>query len=67
MREALARLHAHLHLHRRYFPYARTAVTDDEHQRLAEAIHDHDADRAESAMRVHLTRARERHLVVFDE
>ena len=67
LRDGITRLHAHLHLHRRYFPYAQTAVTNDEHQRLAEAIHDHDADRAESAMRVHLTLARERHLVAFDE
>jgi len=67
LRDGITRLHAHLHLHRRYFPYAQTAVTNDEHQRLAEAIHDHDADRAESAMRLHLTLARERHLVAFDE
>lgn len=67
LRDGITRLHAHLHLHRRYFPYAQTAVTNDEHQRLAEAIRDHDADRAESAMRLHLTRARERHLVAFDE
>jgi len=67
LRDGITRLHAHLHLHRRYFPYAQTAVTNDEHQRLAEAIRDHDADRAESAMRLHLTLARERHLVAFDE
>ncbi|GAA2563631.1 GntR family transcriptional regulator [Winogradskya consettensis] len=67
LRESITRLHAHLHLHRRYFPYAQTAVTNDEHQLLAAAINDHDPDRAEAAMREHLIHARARHLVAFDE
>ncbi|MFI5937289.1 GntR family transcriptional regulator [Actinoplanes sp. NPDC051494] len=58
LHDSITRLHAQLHLHRRYFPYAQTAVTNDEHQDLAAAIHDHDPDRAESAMRLHLTHAR---------
>ncbi|MEV4349154.1 GntR family transcriptional regulator [Actinoplanes sp. NPDC049596] len=67
LRESIARLHAHLHLHRRYFPYAQTAVTNDEHQQIATAINATDPDAAEAAMRLHLTRARERHLVAFQE
>jgi len=67
LRESITRLHAHLHLHRRYFPYDQTAITNDEHRDLAAAIRDHDPDRAEAAMRLHLTRARRRHLVVFEE
>jgi DNA-binding GntR family transcriptional regulator len=67
LRESINRLHAHLHLHRRYFPYDQTAITNDEHRDLAAAISDHDPDQAEAAMRLHLTRARERHLVVFEE
>ena len=67
LRESITRLHAHLHLHRRYFPYDQTAVTNDEHRDLAAGISDQDPGRAEAAMRVHLTRARERHLVAFEE
>ena len=66
LREAITRLHPHLHLHRRYFPYSQTAVTNEEHRALAAAISDHDPDAADTAMRLHLTRARERHLVAFD-
>lgn len=67
LRESIVRLHAHLHLHRRYFPYSDTAVTNDEHQVVAAAIRDGDPDAAEAAMRLHLTRARQRHLLAFDE
>jgi DNA-binding GntR family transcriptional regulator len=67
LRDSINRLHAHLHLHRRYFPYAQTAVTNDEHQQVAAAIRDADPDAAEAAMRVHLTRARERHMVAFEQ
>ncbi|MET0424945.1 MAG: GntR family transcriptional regulator [Actinoplanes sp.] len=67
LRDSITRLHAHLHLHRRYFPYAQTTVTHEEHQHVAAAIHARDPDRAEAAMRDHLTRARARHLVTFGE
>jgi len=67
LRDAITRLHSHLHLHRRYFPYSQTAVTNEEHRALAAAIHDGHADLAETSMRLHLTRARERHLAAFDE
>ena len=67
LRDGIARLHAHLHLHRRYFPYSQIAVTNDEHRKLAAAIRDGVPDRAETAMREHLTRARDRHLAAFDE
>ncbi|MEV4758620.1 GntR family transcriptional regulator [Micromonospora sp. NPDC049559] len=66
LREGLYRLHVHLHLHRRYFPYAQTGTTSDEHQRVARAIAAGDPDQAEAAMREHLVRARERHLPAFD-
>ena len=67
LHESITRLHAHLHLHRRYFPYAQTTVTNDEHQRIAAAIRAADPEGAEAAMREHLTEARRRHLVAFDE
>jgi DNA-binding GntR family transcriptional regulator len=67
LRDSIVRLHAHLHLHRRYFPYSQTAVTNDEHRLLAVAIRAGDGDGAEAAMREHLTRARERHLAAFDD
>jgi DNA-binding GntR family transcriptional regulator len=66
LRDGINRLHAHLHLHRRYFPYAQTGTTREEHQRIAEAIQAAKPDAAEAAMREHLTRARERHLPAFD-
>jgi len=65
--DGIARLHAHLHLHRRYFPYEQTAVTTREHQRIVAAIDRGDADEAEAAMRAHLTEARERHLATFEK
>ncbi|GIE83355.1 GntR family transcriptional regulator [Actinoplanes philippinensis] len=66
LRDAISRLHAHLHLHRRRFPYAQIAVTDAEHRAVAAAVRDRDPSRAEAAMRDHLTRARERHLAAFE-
>ncbi|MEO3747689.1 GntR family transcriptional regulator [Plantactinospora sp. B5E13] len=65
LRDGLDRLHVHLHLHRRYFPYGQTGTTRDEHQRVAAAIAAGEPDRAEAAMRDHLLRARERHLPAF--
>jgi DNA-binding GntR family transcriptional regulator len=65
--DSITRLHAHLHLHRRYFPYEQTAVTTREHQRIAAAIDRNDPDEAEAAMRAHLTEARERHLATFEK
>jgi DNA-binding GntR family transcriptional regulator len=67
LRDSISRLHAHLHLHRRYFPFSQIAVTNDEHRRIAAAIRAGDADLAEIAMSDHLTRARERHLLAFDD
>jgi DNA-binding GntR family transcriptional regulator len=65
--DSITRLHAHLHLHRRYFPYEQTAVTTSEHQRIAAAIDRNDPDEAEAAMRAHLIEARERHLATFEK
>jgi DNA-binding GntR family transcriptional regulator len=66
LREAITRLHAHLHIHRLYFPYAETGSTRREHESIAAAIAAADPDAAESAMRAHLTAARTRHLAAFD-
>ncbi|WP_405139676.1 GntR family transcriptional regulator [Sphaerisporangium sp. NBC_01403] len=66
LRDGLDRLHVHLHLHRRYFPYAQAGTTGEEHQRVAAAIQAGRPDDAEEAMREHLTRARERQLPAFD-
>ncbi len=66
LRDGITRLHSHLHLHRRHFPYAQTAVTHDEHRALAAAIAAADPPRAEAAMHDHLTRARKRHLAAFE-
>lgn len=66
LRDSIARLHAHLHLHRLFFPFAQAGTTGREHRRVAAAIRAGDADGAEAAMREHLTRARERHLPAFE-
>ncbi|GII57749.1 GntR family transcriptional regulator [Planotetraspora thailandica] len=66
LRDGINRLHAHLHLHRRYFPYAQASATTEEHRRIAAAILAADPDAAEAAMRDHLSSARERHLAAFD-
>ncbi|GAA4942059.1 GntR family transcriptional regulator [Actinoplanes utahensis] len=66
LREAITRLHAHLHIHRLYFPYAETHATLGEHRRVADAITAADPDRAEAAMLAHLAASRDRHLRAFD-
>jgi DNA-binding GntR family transcriptional regulator len=64
--DGIRRLHAHLHIHRLYFPYAQTGTTGQEHQLVAAAIQAGDPDAAEAAMRAHLAAARARHLPAFD-
>ncbi|MEV6033511.1 GntR family transcriptional regulator [Nonomuraea sp. NPDC052116] len=66
LRDGLERLHVHLHLHRRYFPYTHAGTTIEEHQRIAAAIGAGDPDAAEAATRGHLSAARERQLTAFD-
>jgi len=66
LHDAITRLHAHLHIHRLYFPYEETGTTGVEHQRIAAAISARDPDGAEAAMREHLTAARLRHLPAFE-
>ncbi|GLW99096.1 GntR family transcriptional regulator [Microtetraspora sp. NBRC 16547] len=67
LRDAITRLHAHLHLHRLYFPVATASDTRAEHERIAAAISHGDPDAAATAMREHLTAARQRHLSAFDQ
>jgi DNA-binding GntR family transcriptional regulator len=64
--DGIARLHSHLHLHRLYFPFAQAGTTGEEHREIAAAIGAGQPDRAEAAMRAHLSLARERHLAAFD-
>ena len=66
LRDGITRLHAHLHIHRLYFPYAQSGTTGDEHRRIAAAIRAADPDAAEAAMQAHLLEARKRHLAAFD-
>jgi len=66
LRDSIQRLHAHLHIHRLYFPYAQTGSTGEEHLRVSAAIAAGDPDGAEAAMRAHLSAARLRHLPAFD-
>ena len=64
LRDSIARLHAHLHVHRLFLPQQGT--TTAEHRRIAMAVQSRAPDAAEEAMHAHLTRARERHLPAFD-
>lgn len=66
LRDSIARLHSHLHLHRLYFPFAQAGTTGEEHRDIAAMICASQPDRAEAAMRAHLSLARERHLAAFD-
>jgi DNA-binding GntR family transcriptional regulator len=66
LRDAIGRLHSHLHLHRLYFPFAQAGTTGEEHRDIAAMISAGDPERAEAAMRAHLSLARERHLAAFD-
>jgi DNA-binding GntR family transcriptional regulator len=65
LRDAVVRLHSHLHLHRLDFPTAHYGVSAVEHHRIVDAIGAGDPAAARTAMRQHLTRARERHLAFF--
>ncbi|GHJ49399.1 GntR family transcriptional regulator [Catellatospora sp. TT07R-123] len=66
LRDAIIRLHSHLHLHRLYFPSTTQAGdTAAEHGRIATAVARGDADAAADAMHSHLTAARTRHLPAF--
>jgi DNA-binding GntR family transcriptional regulator len=59
LRDAITRLHAHLHIHRISFPGP--ASTQAEHDAIVAAIHDRDENGAAEAMRHHLEAARTRH------
>ena len=61
LRDAITRLHAHLHVHRISFPGA--ASTQAEHDAIVAAIHARDESGAAGTMRRHLEAARERHRV----
>ncbi|MFI9639203.1 GntR family transcriptional regulator [Micromonospora sp. NPDC051925] len=65
LRESISRLHAHLHLHRRYFPATDPRVTVAEHGRIAAAVAAGEPDAAAEAMRHHLLSAQARHLPTF--
>lgn len=59
LRDAITRLHSHLHVHRISFPGA--ASTQAEHDAIVAAIGARDEPAAADAMRRHLEAARERH------
>ena len=65
LRDAVVRLRIHLHLFRLHFPASHQGVSTDEHVVVVGAIREGDPDAAETAMRAHLTAARERHLPFF--
>ncbi|WP_345073206.1 GntR family transcriptional regulator [Phytohabitans flavus] len=66
LHEAVVRLRPHLHLFRLHFPPAHYGISAREHHRVVDAIAARDPDGAATAMRAHITAARERHLPYFD-
>ncbi|MBG6134110.1 GntR family transcriptional regulator [Longispora fulva] len=66
LRDAVFRLHAHLHLHRLHFPQATAGNTGAEHEAIVAAILAGDGDAAATAMHDHLASARARHLAAFE-
>ncbi|WSY96984.1 FCD domain-containing protein [Streptomyces sp. NBC_00873] len=67
MRGTLDRLRAHAHLYRLHFREGLAAETCQEHARILEALHEKDAELAESAMRSHIRRSRDRLAAVLHE
>jgi DNA-binding GntR family transcriptional regulator len=65
LHDAVVRLRAHLHLFRLHFPSAHYGVSAREHHRIVDAVASGDPAAAASAMRDHLTAARDRHLPYF--
>ncbi len=65
LREALARLRAHLHMYRLYHHAQQAAATKPEHIAIAKAIASRDPDGAAEAMRTHLQTALRRLDTVF--
>lgn len=65
IQETLAGLHIHVHLFRLFYHARVTADAIEEHQRIIEALAARDPDGAETAMRGHLERSRERFTRAF--
>lgn len=60
VRDALLRLHVHIHLFRLYYLASATSEANAEHAAIVAAISQRDPEAAESAMRVHVERSRAR-------
>ncbi|WP_127504772.1 GntR family transcriptional regulator [Actinoplanes solisilvae] len=67
IREALARLHSHVHLFRLHHDTQVTHLAMDEHDQVVAAIAARDPDAAAYAMRRHILRSGERFRRLFDE
>lgn len=66
MQTAYARAQCHLHLFRLYFTTGIAGHAPREHEAIAEAVRDGDADRAAKAMRHHLEASRQRLRVAYE-
>ncbi|MFC3687943.1 GntR family transcriptional regulator [Aquipuribacter hungaricus] len=66
VREALARLHTHVHLFRLLFDTQVTSLATAEHDEVLEAVASRDPDAAAWAMRTHILRSGERFGALFD-
>lgn len=67
VRDALSRLHTHVHLFRLHYHSRATAGANEEHERILEALKARDEQAAVLAMREHVEHSRDRFLSAFDE
>lgn len=67
VRETLAHQHTHFHIFRLMFHSRVTEEALEEHEAIIAAFETRDAAAAETAMRLHIERSRDRLLPVFDE
>ncbi|UHD46443.1 GntR family transcriptional regulator [Aureimonas altamirensis] len=67
VRDALSRLHTHIHLFRLHYHSRATAEANEEHERIIAALKIRDAAAADAAMREHIERSRDRFLSAFED
>lgn len=67
VRDALSRLHTHVHLFRLHYHSHATHGANDEHERIVQALKDRDETEAAASMHDHIERSRDRFLSAFEE
>lgn len=67
VRDALSRLHTHVHLFRLHYHSRATTGANEEHDRIVQALKARDEEAATAAMREHIESSRDRFLSAFDD